>query len=60
MSNLIKRYSFEVSDFSGRGVVKDRHGVWVKFDDIKEFLPSTSYNKRIKQGSKRPHARRTS
>ena len=44
MSNLIKRYNFEEEYNSGRGVVEVWDGGWVKFDDIKEFLPSTSYN----------------
>lgn len=43
MSSLIQRYIFEEKYNQGRGVVGVWNGVWVKFDDVKEFLPPTSY-----------------
>jgi hypothetical protein len=41
MSNL-KRYRFDEVYNSGLGAVEDKNGCWVKFDDIKEFLPTAT------------------
>lgn len=43
MANL-KRYDYECVDWDRHEMVKCDDGEYVKFDDIKEYLPSASHN----------------
>ena len=50
MENL-KRYELQEDPYTGNADIEQcANGEWVKFEDIKEFLPSASHNSENTQG----------